>query len=239
MVASEYDRSARWYDKIYGFKDYAAEAEALRSLLEQHRPGMKRLLDVACGTGEHLRHLRAFYEVEGIDASPAMLEIARHKLPNVPFHLADMRTFDLGRTFDALICMFGAMGHLHDEAELHESVRRMAAHLTPGGVLIVEPWLTPEVFEPGRVSGLFVDEDELKLARMSVGRVEEGRAVLEMHHLVATPAGVESFVEPLSLTLFPHQAYFDALGAAGFQVRFDPRGPMGRGLFTATLPSSR
>jgi ubiquinone/menaquinone biosynthesis C-methylase UbiE len=100
-----YGRSARWYDTIYSFKDYAAEADSLRALLAQHRPGARRLLDVACGTGEHLRHLRAHFAVEGIDASPDMLAIARAKLPGMPLHLADMRSF---RPQPDLRC-----GHLH------------------------------------------------------------------------------------------------------------------------------
>lgn len=232
-----YEQSARWYDKIYSFKDYAAEAEALQGLLETRRPGLRRLLDVACGTGEHLRHLREHYDVEGLDASPAMLAVARAKLPDVTFHQGDMRTLNLGKRFDAAICMFGATGHLEDEHELATAIRHIAHHLEPGGVLIVEPWLTPDVFREGRVSGLFVDEPELKLARMSVGRLEHGKAVLDMHHLVATPSGVESIVEPLRMTLFRTEAYRAAMEAASLRVEFDPEGPMGRGLFVATLES--
>lgn len=232
-----YEQSARWYDKIYSFKDYAAEAEALRGLLESRRPGLRRILDVACGTAEHLRHLREHYQVEGVDASPAMLAVARAKLPDVGFHQGDMRTLDLGTTFDAAICMFGATGHLEDESELAEAVGRIAHHLEPGGVLVVEPFLTPEVFQEGRVSGLFVDEPELKLARMSVGRLEGSKAVIDMHHLVATPSGVQSFVEPLRMTLFRTEAYQVAMEGVGLQVEFDPEGPMGRGLFVAVLAS--
>lgn len=228
---ASYARSARFYDKIYSFKDYAAEAELLRATILRHRPGARRLLDVACGTGEHLRHLKAHFEVEGVDAGLEMLEIARAKLPDVRFHRGDMRTFDLGRTFDAVICLFGATGHLRDEGELAASLGRMAAHLVPGGVLIVEPWLAPEAVVPGHVSGRFVDEPDFKLARLSVG-VRRGEVfILDLHHLVATPAGVEHFVEHFEMTLFPHDAYRAAMDALGLRLEFDPQGPMGRGLF--------
>ncbi len=233
----EYALSAPWYDKIYSFKDYVAESALLRTLIEHHRPGARRLLDVACGTGEHLSHLRDHFDVEGVDASLPMLEIARRKLPGVPLHQADMRTFDLGRVFDAAICMFGAMGHLRDEEELLAAIRQIARHLEPGGVLIVEPWLPPDVFVAGRVSGLFVDEPDLKIARISVGRREGRVGVLEMHHLIGTPTGVEHFVERLDMTLFSLEAYRSAMAAVGMSVEFDPQGPMGRGLFVGTLPS--
>ena len=232
-----YGMSARWYDTIYSFKDYAAEAEALRFLVTARRPGARRLLDIACGTGEHLHHLRASFEVEGIDVSPDMLAIARKKLPDVPLHQADMRRFDLGRTFDAVICMFSAIGHLADETELGAAFGCVARHLEPGGIFVLEPWLTPEAYHAGGVHALFVDDPELKLARINVSRLSGRMSVLDMHHLIGTPDGVEHFVEHLELTLFPLESYRAALAAAGMTVEFDPAGPMGRGLFIGAVPA--
>jgi ubiquinone/menaquinone biosynthesis C-methylase UbiE len=233
-----YRKSARWYDTIYSFKDYAAEAESLRALLADLCPDARRLLDVACGTGEHLRHLQAHFEVEGIDASPDMLAVAREKLPGVPLHQADMRTLDLGRTFDAAICLFSAVGHLADEAELDSAMRRIARHLDPGGVFLLEPWLAPEAYTPGGVHSLFVNKPDVKLARINVSQLSGRTSVFDMHHLVGTPEGVEHFVEHLELTLFPLDSYREAMAAAGLSVRFDPGGPSGRGLFIGVLPAS-
>ena len=235
----EYRRAARWYDAIYGFKDYAAEAEMIRSRVIERRPGARRLLDVACGTGEHLKHLRAHFDVEGLDASAEMLDIARAKLPGVPLHLGDMRRFKLGRTFDAAMCMFGAMGHLDTADEVAEAVACIARHLEPGGVLIVEPFLTPERFTDGKLSGRFIDEEKLKLARVGQSRREGDKAILDMHHLMATPDGVESFVERMVLTLFPLDVFRQAMSAVGMTIDFDPKGPMDRGLFVGTLPALR
>ncbi len=171
-----------------------------------------------------------------MDASAPMLEVARAKMPDVPLVQADMLSFDLGRRFDAAICMFGATGHLPDEPALVAAVAEITRHLTPGGVVILEPWLTPDMYQPGRVSGMLIDQPDLKIARMSVGRLVNGRAVLAMHHLVATPDGVDHFVETLDMTLFPHASYERAMEAASLQVWFDPKGPMDRGMFIGQLP---
>lgn len=60
-----FERSVRFYDALYSWKDYEGEAARLHELIQQLRPGARTLLDVACGTGKHLEHLRAHYEAEG------------------------------------------------------------------------------------------------------------------------------------------------------------------------------
>ena len=139
--------AAAYYDAVHASrgKDYAAEAATVDAAIRAHgRSSGQRLLDVACGTGLHLRHLRDHYAVEGIDVDEGMLAIARERLgPDVPLHHGDMRAFDLGRTFDAVTCLFSAIGHVRTVAGLRRAIARMAAHLAPGGVLVVEPWIHP------------------------------------------------------------------------------------------------
>lgn len=53
-----YGARAALYDVLYSFKDYAAEAAAVRErLAARGGPEGARVLEAACGTGEHLRHL--------------------------------------------------------------------------------------------------------------------------------------------------------------------------------------
>jgi ubiquinone/menaquinone biosynthesis C-methylase UbiE len=235
-----YSKSAPWYDLIYSFKDYAGEVDRLRAMLAARawRP-VRRLLDVACGTGEHLRFLKEFFEVEGIDLNEDMLAVARAKLPDVPIHVGDMLDFDLGRRFDAVVCLFSAVGYLRNEDELQTAMARMARHLEPGGLLIVEPWITPEKVEPDRLHGLYVDRPEVKIARMTDSRVEGRATVMDMHHLVHTRRGVEYFVERHELTLFTHDEYVRSLEAAGLEVDSDPQGLIGRGLYFGRWPADR
>ena len=61
-----FTETAELYDLFFEWKDYAGEAEKLHELIQSRSPGAGSLLDVACGTGRHLEHLRAWYEVEGV-----------------------------------------------------------------------------------------------------------------------------------------------------------------------------
>ena len=57
-----FSESAAWYDRFYGTKDYAGEAQLVSALIRRHQPRARTLLDVACGTGRHLEHLRREFD---------------------------------------------------------------------------------------------------------------------------------------------------------------------------------
>ena len=124
--------SAAIYDAVYSFKDYAAESERLRTLIEENAPGATTLLDVACGTGKHLEQLRATYEVTGLDLDPDLLEIARVRLGDVELHVADMTDFALGRRFDVVTCLFSSIGYVGTVSRLERAIEAMASAPTAG-----------------------------------------------------------------------------------------------------------
>jgi SAM-dependent methyltransferase len=234
-----FSRTARIYDAIYSFKDYAEEATSVHELVQARKPGAATLLDVACGTGAHLAELRRWYRCQGLDLDRELLAVARERLPaSVELHEGDMRDFELGRRFDAVTCLFSSIGYVRDAKELTSAVGAMARHLEPGGVLVVEPWLSPDRIRLPHVGAAFVDEPELKVARIGTVEVEGDRSVMEMHYLVGTPERVEHLTERHELMLFTDEEMLGAFGAAGLEVEHDAEGgPMGRGLYVAVAPA--
>ncbi|MDQ3867543.1 MAG: class I SAM-dependent methyltransferase [Actinomycetota bacterium] len=227
-----FSRSARIYDAIYAtFKDFAAEAERVHELVQARRRGARTLLDVACGTGAHLERLAPRYDVAGVDLDPEMLAVARARLPGVELREADMADFDFGRRFDAVVCLFSSIAYVRTVERLERAVAAMARHLEPGGVLLVEPWVLPEQWDPSRLHAVFVDQPKLKIARMSVPPPPAREQALEFHYLVARPGEVEHFSERHVVGMFTHDEYVRALAAADLRVEHDPDGLMGRGLY--------
>lgn len=230
-----FSKSARFYDAIYSFKDYKQESLKLHKLITQHkRSEGATLLDVACGTGAHLAYLRESFDVQGLDLDAELLAIARERLPEIPFHHADMVDFDQGRQFDVVVCLFSAIGYVKTVPRLQQAAASMARHLKPGGVLIVEPWLLPEFFQDGTLHAQFVNEPDLKIARISQSRAENGVSIMDFHYLVGTLDGVEHFVEVHELGLFTDEQYQEALTATGLTVSKDFPGLMNRGLYIGT-----
>lgn len=229
-----YTSSAEIYDLIYaGIVDYPATGRQLKWLIEQRNPKARSVLEVGCGTGAVLAQLVDRFEVVGLDMSEAMLEVAATKLPSVELHRADMADFDLGRAFDAVVCMFSSIGYMTDLASLHAAYERMAAHLEIGGVLIVEPWFEPDAFVPGHVGASAAGGPSLRVHRVNTSWLEdEGRvSVMDMHHLVGRPEGVHHFVERHRMGLFTVAEHMAALDAAGIDAEHRPDLFMGRGTY--------
>ena len=236
---SSYARSAEFYDLVYAHKPYAQEAEAVHRAIQAHlRSGGDALLHVGCGTGGHLEHLGRHYRCEGLDLDEGLLAIARERHPGARFHRGDMADFDLGRRFDAIVSLFSAIGYVRAPERLQRTIRAFARHLEPGGVAVVEPWFTPDVFQAGNVMLLTVDRPEVKLARMSNTDVRDGVSLVTFSYLIGRGPGVEHVEEVHELGLFTHEQTVDAFRAAGLEVvEHDPQGLTGRGLYVARRPA--
>lgn len=225
MTEGSYEELARFYDRTYSWKDYRGECRSIRRLAERWGPRPARtLLDVGCGTGAHLEHLSRWFECTGVDSSPAMLRAARRKLPRLRWVQAAMPDFDLRRTYDVVICLFSAIGYVRSANALRATLRTFARHLSPGGIVIVEPWLTPRMWKPGTVHLLAVPSATEPLARMNISRTQGGRSVMVMHYLAASRGRIRYWTERHEMSLFTDREYRAAFRSAGLTVRRVPSG---------------
>lgn len=230
-----YSRSAQLYDDLHYFNDYGRASSDLLQLVGDLCPGAQTLLDVGCGTGQHLSHLRGQIHVEGLDISEELLDVARERLPDVAFHRGDMIDFDLGRTFDVVICLFGSITFVRTPANLDRAVSCLARHVSPGGLLVIEPWLAPEQYWHNHVVMNVADKPERKIAWMYVGQEQDNIVTYDHHFMVGTPEGVSHFTERHRMGLFSEDDYVSSLTAAGMSIlRRDPGGFFGKGLYVAT-----
>lgn len=236
-----FSKSAQYYDEIYASvdKDYSAEVSKAHKLIQKHKQSKgKLLLDVACGTGAHAGLLNRYYRVEGLDLDPKMLSVARKRHPKIRFHQGDMTDFDPGHQFDVIVCLFSSIGYVKTKSRLQKAVKTMNRHLLPGGVLLVEPWFTPNQWRPGRVFATQVNKPHLKIVRMSHSGQRGKISLVEFHYLIGTSKGIEHYTEIHELGLFTHKEYKDAFKAAGLNVTHDPKGLDGRGLYIGTKPNT-
>lgn len=229
-----FSKSARFYDAIYATieKDYKMEADIAHQFIQQKKSSLgNALLEVACGTGLHASYFQNYYQVEGLDLDPEMLAVASQNNPAIPFHQGDMVDFKLDQKYDVITCLFSSIGYVKTKERLAQAIRTMAGHLVPGGVLVIEPWFTPDKVTTGRVGALFVDQPEIKISRMSRSEKEGNLSILHFHYLVATSESVDYFAERHELGLFTDEEYLDAFRKTGLDVSHEPEGVDGRGLY--------
>src|SRR5439155_15144781 len=103
---------------------------------------------------------------------------------------------------------------------LNQTLQPFARHVLPGGLVIIEPWFTAETYSPSHIGAQFVNQPDLKVARINTSEVEGNLSVMDMHYLVGTPAGVRHFVERHMLAMFTEEEYQAAFAAAGLTVTY-------------------
>ena len=144
------------YDALYQDKDYEAECDFLQRIFHRYAQSpIRTILDLGCGTGSHALLLaQRGYVVTGVDRSEEMLRIARSKVTepalvrgqqSVVFHQGDIRTLDLGRTFDAVIAMFAVISYQTTNEDLMAAFRTARQHLNRGGLFVFDAWFGPAV----------------------------------------------------------------------------------------------
>jgi len=229
-----YGEQARYYDLIYSFKDFAEDARKIISLISKYRNiGGNDLLEIACGTGEHLKYLNKKYNCLGIDLNQGMLNVAKNKVKGVKFERANMINFDLNKEFDIITCLFSSIGYVKTKDNLRKTINNFAKHLKKGGLVLIEPWFTKKSYRSGFPHITTYQDDNIKIARCSVSEVKGDVSILDMHYLVAEKnKKVKYFIDKHELGMFDKDDILEIMRNEGFKVRYIKKGLMkDRGLF--------
>jgi SAM-dependent methyltransferase len=197
------------------------------------------VLEVGCGTGRILLPIaRSGRTIDGLDASPQMLQRCKAKVEQEPdgvrrrvrLHSGDARDFDIGRQFDLVIAPFRVMQHqitIEDQLRFLDSAAR---HLAPGGRLIFD------VFNPNFAALLSADgierEDTPETALPDgrtfrrAGRVARVRWIdqvseIELIYYISSASGaqVERHVQSFDIRWFLRAELVHLLARGGFRVR--------------------
>ena len=128
-----YERHARDFDRERSRK--LQEKAWLDRFLGHVRPAGV-VLDIGCGMAEPIARyiLESGFRVEGVDASPSLIEMCRARFPNSKWIVSDMRELNLERRFDGILA-WDSFFHLcmDDQRPMFE---RFAAHALPGAPLM-------------------------------------------------------------------------------------------------------
>ncbi len=241
-----YSDLAPWFHLLTHPSDYADEAQFVTSLVEEVADGPARtLLELGSGGGNNASHLKHRFECTLTDLSPEMLALSQTLNPECEHIEGDMRTLRLDRTFD-VVFVHDAVSYLTTEHDLGAAIETAAAHVRPGGVVVLQPDATREIFTPGTDHGGHDGDDGRSLRYLAWTHPPDppdATSYLVDHVIVLRAPG-----EPLrivhdqhALGLFPAESWHRHIAGVGLESMEvdvpDPH-PGERAVFVARLRSA-
>lgn len=138
-----YSVFAQYYDDIMSEVPYEDWVDFLEQILDEMHFQPRTVLDLACGTGNiSLRLARRGFQVQGIDGSAGMVEIARMKAMAehlmISFTEGDFRTFELEESVDLVVSLYDSFNYLLTEEDLIQAFRQVYAAIRSGGYFIFD-----------------------------------------------------------------------------------------------------
>jgi ubiquinone/menaquinone biosynthesis C-methylase UbiE len=124
-ISQKYDRFARWYDWVEGVPDCLGVRRLRQRLLQG---ASRRVLEVAVGTGKNLLYYPKDCGIAAVDASGAMLNVARKRAAklsmDVSFLLTDGEALPFSaKSFDTVVSTLTTCTFPNPVAALREMAR--------------------------------------------------------------------------------------------------------------------
>jgi len=215
-----YKKLAKYYDKIYSWKDYEKEVEFIERVIKKFKKKNPKIFDVACGTGNHSLLLKnKGYSVLGADISPVMLKIARKKVKGMKFVKVDMQKLDLKEKFDVIICMFSSINYNTNYEDLRETLKGFHNHLKNGGILIFDLGFSPYKKELSRRIDT-VEEKNLLIARFSqVDKIKDNEVEAKFIIFKKEEGKMDFWIDKHKLGTFRINKVKNLMKKIGFKTR--------------------
>lgn len=224
-----FTKSARYYDLIKSLKNYPKESIQIINTLNRFGISSGNILDLACGTGEHDKYLKSKFQIDGLDLNKEFIEIARVKNPESTYYTGNMIGFEISKTYDAIICLYGSIGYTKSLKNLSKMIACCKKHLKKNGVLIIEPWYNPNNWEANIVHTTSVKSESTSITRMAIGS-KDGSIIF--HYLVGENGkGIEYFTETYKFGLFTHKELMKIFHENRFDTVFIKDTVQKRGLY--------
>ncbi len=146
-----YKKLAPYYYAIEeNHRDIENDIILIRSFI--HGISDPAILDLGCGTGEHLNQLHRYgIQCVGIDSSKEMLEVARQRSsPKIHFVQSDLTSFDYYNDFNIVISLFGSLDYLVEDEDVDRTFWNIWRALRDGGIAILEIWNAVPIRQIGK-----------------------------------------------------------------------------------------
>ena len=124
-----------YYDLMCADINYQEQSDYVRRLHQLFGNQGKDYLDLACGTGPHLRHFIDFgYTATGVDINEPMLDLAQERCPEARFIQQDMSNLNMVAQMDLISCFLYSIHYNQSISLLEDCIASVHRALRPGGL---------------------------------------------------------------------------------------------------------
>ncbi|WP_263147943.1 class I SAM-dependent methyltransferase [Pseudomonas sp. RIT-PI-AD] len=124
-----------YYDLMCADIDYRAQSHCVHRLQQLFGNAGTGHLDLACGTGPHVRHfIDAGYRSSGLDINQPMLDRAALRCPEARFSRQDMCGFRVSEPVDLITCFLYSIHYSASIERLEACIASVHGALGVGGV---------------------------------------------------------------------------------------------------------
>ncbi|MCE9499879.1 MAG: class I SAM-dependent methyltransferase [Leptospira sp.] len=128
-----------YFDLEKGGRRFDEEIYFLDDIFKKHK--IKSIIDLGCGTGEHVKALQSRgYEVVGVDSSDKMIGEAKKRFPHCRFETGFMQGYQATHNYDSIVSLFGSFNYLISDEEVKSCLKLLQQNLKPAGLAILEVW---------------------------------------------------------------------------------------------------
>ena len=134
-VNALYTDLSGYYDLMCADIDYQAQSHCVHRLQQLFGNGGFRHLDLACGTGPHVRHfVDRGYQSSGLDINQPMLDRAAVRCPEARFSQQDMCVFSVEQPVDLITCYLYSIHYSGGIDRLNACITCVHDALIEGGI---------------------------------------------------------------------------------------------------------
>jgi SAM-dependent methyltransferase len=220
---------AAWFPLITPVEDYREESAFIASLFDRAQIPVIEILELGSGGGHVASFLRDRFSMTLVDLSDEMLELSRELNLGCEHIEGDMRTIRLGRKYDGVL-IHDAIMYMTTEADLRAAMETAHTHCRRGGMVVIAPDFTRELFEPDTTHEGVDDATGRGVRYLEwAWDPDESDTTVRVDYVYALrdeTGNVEVRHDPHEVGLFPRDTWLGLLESVGFSTDsvIDPDG---------------
>jgi len=225
MQNNYYDKIVRLYDIMYSKKtgfDHKKQVAWINNwIIKKKLP--KQVLDLACGTGLHLKYFKKLgYDCEGLDLSESLLNLAQKLNKNIPFKKGNFKKFKLNKKATLITSFFNSMTYNTNEKEFIKTLKNIYSNLNKNGLFIFDILCLPK---PKKVFTVKEFKDKnTSFSRTFLGVPTAKGFKSTMYYVVFNGKKSEIITETTYRGSFSENKTKEILKKSGFKVLYSGKG---------------